>query len=238
MNLRAQSKGSIPYLTTDSVDTADLEPFSPDLYSEIGLNQLLVYAVSYLEEQRYRGTIENIAVVAHRFFPNKYSLIGYPQFPDAARVQRVILHLGPKYVGLLEGKNKIGYHLNDRGKIVAGETAQRLAASSIHSINDAPEPDFLQDNVANRTAVETRIPRIRNSGSFTKFESGKGRDVDDVSLTWEALGLFVSAAEGTKFQAYRELVEAARRHGDEEVEDFLKWIARTRPYIVGTRHTH
>ena len=163
MSPQPRSNEAATYLPSDPVDAAEIEPFSPELYGDVGLNQLLAYAVSYLEGRRYRGTIENITVVTYRMFPNKYSLVGYPQFPDSARVQRVILHLGPKYVGLLEGKNKIGYRLNERGRSVAAETALRLSAPSAKRDKESLAPGFWQDNIANRTAVDTRIPRIRNS---------------------------------------------------------------------------
>lgn len=211
------------------VDSSRIIVFEYEKYKAIGLNDLLAFVVYFLEGERYAATFENIAVTSHRMFPAKFSLVGYPNFPDAARVQLVILHLGPKYVGWLEGKKKTGYHLNARGKEAAIRVTNQLDMPQTRSTSS----EFAQDNLANRTAVETRIARLRDSASFKQYISGKRYEINDVTLAWEVLGLFITADDLTKAETYRQLGEAAHLQKDREVERFLLWIAKERPYLVG-----
>ncbi|MBI2917613.1 MAG: hypothetical protein HYY01_06415 [Chloroflexi bacterium] len=217
-------------MVAETLDPAKLPSYQYESYSEIGLNDLLTHVVHFLEGHKQAATFENITVAAHRMFPGKFSLVGYPQFPDATRIQLVILHLGPKYVGWLEGKKKTGYYLNARGREAAKAASLRLGASQSGS---DPASEITQDNLANRTAVETRIARLRNSTSFKQFAAGDGQNIDDVTLSWEAFGLFITADGLTKAETHRQLLEVARRQRDRDVEQFLNWVSRERPYLVG-----
>lgn len=204
-----------------------------NLYSEIGLNDLLAYAVWTLDKEKLRPTFENIVVCAHKMFPEKFSLVGYSEFPDAARVQRVILHLGPKYVGWLNGKNKTGYSLNQRGIEAADKTAIRLQRKYDGSQLVDSANHKLQDNVAMRTAVETRLKRIRESNSYRLWAAGTTHEIKDELLIWDSLQLFITADDSTKAEVYRALVRTARDHDDSEIQQFLAWIKKQRPYLTG-----
>jgi|GEM_PF-1932732 len=217
-------------MAAERLDPSRLPSYPYDSYREIGLNDLLARVVDFLEENKRAATFENITVAAHHMFPAKFSLVGYAQFPDATRVQLVILHLGPKYVGWLEGKKKIGYYLNARGRDAAKATAARLGTPPS---TWALASNFAQDNLANRTAVETRIARLRDSASFKQYTAGDGEKVDDVALSWDAFGLFITADSPTKAETYRQLLEAARRHEDRDVEHFLTWVSKERPHLTG-----
>jgi len=213
----------------------DLRLFSTydfNQYSEMGLNDLLAYAVWALDTAGHRPTFENIVVCAHRMFPEKFSLVGYHEFPDAARVQRVILHLGPKYVGWLNGKNKTGYSLNPNGIAAAGKAATRLQQKAGNILVEE-KPGGLQDNIAMRTAVETRLSRIRESSSYKLWAEGITHEISDESLIWDALQLFITADDSSKAEAYQGLVKTARSHQDSEVEQFLEWVKKRRPYLTG-----
>ena len=230
MNRRDASREVHEFPLADAtMDPSRLPTYRYDSYRGVGLNDLLAFAVSCLEEWKHATTFENVAVAAHCMFPGKFSLVGYPQFPDAARVQLVILHLGPKYVGWLEGKKRTGYYLNTRGREAARRAAENLGTPQ--SGNTAPK--FVQDNLANRTAVETRVARLRDSDSFRQFMAGNGQAINDVTLAWEVYGLFITADSLTKAETHRQLVEAARRQDDQDVEHFLSWVAKERPYLVG-----
>lgn len=221
-----------------TLDQTLLPEYPHESYALIGLNDLLAYVVYFLEGQKQAVTFENITVASHRMFTAKFSLVGYPQFPDAARVQLVVLHLGPKYVGWLEGKKKIGYYLNARGREAATTTSMRLSAPQDVSTSPATVP---QDNLTNRTAVETRLAQLRNSIGFQSFSAGQCSEIADVTLAWETYGLFITADDLTKAETHRQLMEAAKMHDDKDAEEFLGWLARERPHLVGrrgaTRHT-
>ncbi|MFA5367116.1 MAG: hypothetical protein WC333_04490 [Dehalococcoidia bacterium] len=204
-----------------------------NLYSEIGLNDLLAYTVWTLDTEKLRPTFENIVVCAHKLFPGKFSLVGYPEFPDAARVQRVILHLGPKYVGWLNGKNKTGYSLNQRGIEAVRKTTMRLQQQEGMDLMIKSPKQELQDNIAMRTAVETRLNRIKESNSYKLWAAGTTHDINNEALIWDSLQLFITADDLTKAEAYKGILMTAKSHSDVEVQQFLAWIKKKRPYLIG-----
>ena len=217
------------------IDLDKLKAFSFDSYSQIGLNHLLAYTVYILQKDKQPVTFENIVVAAHKMFPSKFSLVSYPLYPDAARVQLVILHLGPKYVGWLTGKKKTAYHLNTRGIQAVNEVAGLLKGATDEELR-SPGHDssgVSQDNIANRTAVETRFDHIKDSKSYKIYQDGRYADLDDVSLIWDAFQLFISVDDSTKAETYQNLLDTAKRVGDSKILEFITWIAKNRTYLIG-----
>lgn len=217
------------------IDFDKFKEFSFDAYSQIGLNHLLIYTVYTLQKDKQPVTFENIVVAAHKMFPAKFSLVSYPQYPDAARVQLVILHLGPKYVGWLTGKKKTAYHLNPRG-LQAVDEVNALLKGAVDKDMKLPGQNNLgisQDNIANRTAVETRFNHIKDSKSYQIYKEGRYADIEDVSLVWDAFQLFISVDDSTKAETYQNLIDTVKRVGDSEILQFLTWIAKNRTYLIG-----
>lgn len=215
------------------VNLDTLPTFDYQAYSAIGLNDLLAYAVWVLDGFGHPTTFENITVAVHKMFPARFSLVGYPEYPDGARVQLVVLHLGPKYVGWLQGKKKTGYYLNDRGVQTAQRVGQRLQqqGSDAHAMVTSLEEQ--QDNIVNRTSIETRLANIKNSKSYKLYREGKSHEVNDIALVWDVFQLFITADDATKVESYRGLSEATRRLADSGVQEFLAWIAKDRPHVIG-----
>ena len=229
------SKNSLNYHPQIStpIDLGAIQTFSASTYSVIGLNHLLAYTVYVLKSNKQPVTFENIAVAAHKMFPVKFSLINYPQYPDAARVQLVILHLGPKYVGWLNGKKKTGYYLNSRGIQAVNEIIEKLNENKLMG-SPVEEVDLsVAQNVENRTAVETRFAYIKASKSFSSYQEGKFADINDVSLIWDAFQLFISVDDSTKAETYGNLLDTAKRIGDNSIIEFLTWISKNRPHLIG-----
>lgn len=80
-----------------SADLSTLTPIDPERYVEIDHDRLLAYVVTRMNALSLRVTFENVTAAAFALFPKVFCLSGYPQYPDAARVNRTLLHGGPKY---------------------------------------------------------------------------------------------------------------------------------------------
>lgn len=53
--------------------------FSSNLYRDISLDELVTYSIFILLEESKEATFENIVAKCFELFPEKFSLIGYPQ---------------------------------------------------------------------------------------------------------------------------------------------------------------
>ena len=84
-------------------DLVLVAPKSPDRYPDAALTSLTAYSLFWLHRWQLPRTIEAIAILNWRLFPEKFSMVGYPEYPDAFRTNRSLLQMQPKYRNLLTG---------------------------------------------------------------------------------------------------------------------------------------
>src|SRR5205809_3198637 len=118
---------------TDSPSRVRLDsaqPFEESCYREADLAGLAAYTLDWLQRQNTPTTFENVVVAAFKMFPAKFSLEGYPSYPDAARVGRTLLQLGPKYRNWARGSVQKGFVLTQTGLSKVKSVQEQLAAAS------------------------------------------------------------------------------------------------------------
>ena len=87
--------------------------FDPATYSNVRLNDLVVYSMYYLHKQGSAITSEDIISACFTLFPKRFSLRKYPHWPDAGIVSR---RWGDcKSKGYLRGNAIDGFELTARG---------------------------------------------------------------------------------------------------------------------------
>ena len=65
-----------------------LQTFAPELYQDISLNDLVMYAVYVLAESKNEINAEEIVAACFLLFPSRFHLRGYPQWPDSTVVNK------------------------------------------------------------------------------------------------------------------------------------------------------
>lgn len=83
-------------------------------YESIDLDSLVTYAVWLIEQKNETCTFERIVEECFTLFPDKFSLFGYPHWPDSARVNKSWLRCRTDK-GLIKGKVKTGFELTEKG---------------------------------------------------------------------------------------------------------------------------
>src|SRR5262245_34219874 len=96
--------------------------FEMDLYSTLSLSDLVVFAVSYLEERGVVPTTEEIVSICFRLFPSSFALKNYPRWPDSALVIRRLNDDREKKN--IKGNPTDGFALTFKGKQVAKRVAK------------------------------------------------------------------------------------------------------------------
>jgi hypothetical protein len=71
-----------------SLTTNDLPTFKPELYRDISLNELVMYAVYAIAEKNNEINAEEIVAACYLMFPSRFHLRGYPQWPDSTVVNK------------------------------------------------------------------------------------------------------------------------------------------------------
>jgi hypothetical protein len=97
-----------------------MNEFPFELYKNISLDELVTYCVFLVLQEKKEATFESVVAKCFELFPQKYSLIGYPQWPDSARVNKAWLRCRTdcKYIS---GSVKNGFSITSKGlEIIEG----------------------------------------------------------------------------------------------------------------------
>src|ERR1043166_5223443 len=161
----------------DEQDLTSVAAKSSDLYRDVPLVFLTAYSLYWLHEWKIRRTIEAIAVLNWRLFPEKFAMVGFDQFPDAFRTNRSLLQMQPKYRNLLSGAAVKGFSLNERGMEKARELITTLGVpetASGHALGIVKKRDVLPKagGLARSIEPEREVARLRSSKLFEKWKQG------------------------------------------------------------------
>src|SRR5712691_7190785 len=115
-----------PTLIRHEKDLAKIAAKDKALYKDESLAALTVYTLFWLHQWQLRRTIEAVSVLNWRLFPDKFGMVGWPEYPDAFRTNRSLLQGQPKYRNWLTGAARIGFSLNQRGVEIARELIASL----------------------------------------------------------------------------------------------------------------
>ena len=197
---------------------SDLGPYPWDRYENIDLDRLASFGIRVLDERGLRPTFELVVVVLFRMFPEKFGIVGFPEYPDAARVNRALLHCLPKYRNYLTGSAKTGYRLTYAGQGAAEETKELLEGSALPGAGKRQRPS------APRTVAENFMRDVRSSDAYKLFAEG---NTDRIGR-YELLRVLHADSETDRAILRRRLQELAgysEQSNSHDVAKFLTWAA-------------
>ena len=106
-----------------------LEEIDSSKYESVDLDRLVMYAVAKLVQMNIDLSLENIIVATFKLFPSKFSILGYPEYPDATRVEKCLWRCKGKRRDWLGGKTPHGYAVTERGWRIVDQAASLLSTS-------------------------------------------------------------------------------------------------------------
>jgi hypothetical protein len=132
------------------------------LYSNITLDELVTYCVFLSQEEKKEVTFENIVANCYERFPDKFSLVGYPQWPDSARINKSWLRCRTDFK-YIKGSVKSGFVLTEKGIDVVARVQKKLRSSK-------SEKEIVnKKRTAARSREEQFIKEIEKSEIFQKY---------------------------------------------------------------------
>jgi len=87
-------------------------------YEDVDLDHLVMHAIGQLEEIGAELSLENVVVASFKLFPQKFSLLGFPDYPDANRVVKRLWDFTSKKSkkSWLGGKVRQGFVITESGR--------------------------------------------------------------------------------------------------------------------------
>lgn len=193
-----------------------LIPMKKEQYRRINNDRLVVYGVFLLEKNAIEPTFDNVVVTVFKVFPDRFSLIGFPQYPDAKRVHDCLWHCTYKTKNWLNGNAKSGFRLTEKGKYILEETFNKMKSRI--------KVGKVFDTKARRKEVFF-IDWIKRTGAFKKFTNGEGTSISEVEVR-EFLRVSNDATKDVMLQNVKKYRKYAKKIDDTLVEDFLDFIER------------
>jgi hypothetical protein len=192
----------------------NLKPFEENSYALIDNDRLIIYAVSLLEKNNIEPTFDKVVVTAFKLFPQRFALIGFPEYPDGKRIHDCLWHCFYKTKRWLEGNAKSGYYLTDKGKKILLETERRLKG----------EIQVIKEYSAKAKRKEVFfLELLKKSRAYKKFIEGKKDEISNIEIL-EVLRV----SENTKYELVKENLEKyfeyATLLNEENIKNFLKFI--------------
>jgi hypothetical protein len=191
-------------------------PFPSMSYDKMDNNRLAVYAIALLEENGIPRTQEALTVGMFLLFPEKFSLVGFPQYPDTERANRTLLQLGGKYRNWATGDRHAGYTLTDTGHIVLDQTKKLLETPSLQVEKRATPKERTRDPMA-------EVKEIEASSLYANFANGDLEGTNEYGF-WELLQALPYTPKRALRKRLKEMSESAKLADRGNVVEFLKWV--------------
>jgi hypothetical protein len=162
-----------------------------------------------------------LVVALYKFFPAKFSLVGFNQYPDAASVGRTLLQLGPKYRNWARGSVQKGFVLTDAGNAKALEVAKTLSGIQ------TSEPQRLKPRTSRPRTMDFSkdITAIEESSLFQQWKAGAIKRGNSLEL-FDLLGAYAYTPARVLVGRIKTLETIATELGRQDIQDFLSAIRR------------
>jgi len=190
-----------------------LKPFDPAKYENIDLDHLAIYAVGQLEKIGADLSFENAVVAAFKLFPKKFSLPGFPSYPDGKRIHDCLFRCTFKTKKWLGGKTRQGFTINDRSRIFIKEAEDLLDAEL---------------NKKTRASSQTRrkeflLAEVTSSPAYAKFTKREYESISESDVCYLLQGTLDSSRQILKqnLVSLKKFVDELER---EDISKFLNWL--------------
>ncbi len=197
----------------DKEKLKELKPFTESKYKNIDLDHLMMHAIKELERIKADLSYENAVVAAFRIFPIKFSLPGFPEYPDSNRVDQCLWRCSGKTRQWMDGKARQGFNITPRSRVIFKESADLLEGRKSTKTRA----------ISQTRRKETILAETLDSSAYKKFLEGNGNLITEGELCFLLQGTLDSEKDTLKKN-----LDLLKMFADElerkEITTFLEWI--------------
>jgi len=194
---------------------ATLKAYPAHLYDGVNLNWLVLLAVRAVEDNGIALSFEHIVIAAFRLFPNKFSLLAYPEHPDAKRVHDALWRCAYKNRQWLLGKTSQGFAFTERGR-----QQLELARRALQKDYQPTKKTFSQTR-----RWEKLLAEVRSAPAFAKYTRGERDKVSEAECCHVLQGTLDSDRR-VLTDNLTKLREIASGLKQEDVVQFMEWLGQ------------
>lgn len=203
-------------------DVRQFTPLELYQYESIDLNRLAAYGVWILQGNTLPVTFEYLVVVLFRMFPNKFALVGFPEYPDGARIRRALLQLRPKYRNWAYEDTRRG----QKGQFILTETGKKVVEET-RELFQKQHPQYGKRKTPRPStrSVEVELNEIERSPLYASYKSGNTTSIESYEI-WDFLHAFPYTPAKVVKQYLNHLKERAKQAQRDDLLVFLKWVEK------------
>ena len=190
-----------------------LKPLNINRYKNIDLDHLMMYAIGQLQRMGVDLAFENIVVATYKFFPKKFSLMGFPSYPDSNRIGKCLWRRVSKKKGWLGGKIHQGFIITEQSEFFIKEAENLLNGLSFKSTRPKA--------TSQTRRKEALLSEIVASPAYRKYREGQEDSISQADFCFLLQGTLDSSPE----MLWGNL-EALQRFAQElQREDVIRFLA-------------
>jgi hypothetical protein len=145
-----------------------LKPYKLELYQGEALSKLTTIGILKLRSAEIEASFENITVVLYELFPEKYSLINFPQYPDTMKVMRAMTSHCVT-AGYVDGNLKRNsYMLTPKGYKVAEDLLEQIESGTLSQVK--------RSDLKQSKSIRL-VKGVSNTSGFEKFSAKNLKEI-------------------------------------------------------------
>jgi hypothetical protein len=192
-----------------------LKSYPAHLYDGVNLNWLVLLSVRTVEKSGVALSFEHIVVAAFKLFPKKFSLLAYPEHPDAKRVHDALWRCAYKNRQWLLGKTSQGFAFTERGR-----QQLELARHTLQKDYQTTKKTFSQTR-----RWEKLLAEVRAAPAFAKYSKGERDKISEAECCHVLQGTLDSDRR-VLTDNLTKLSEMASGLLQEDVVRFMEWLGQ------------
>ena len=213
----------------NSGEILKLRAFEPKFYDRYSLTSLTAYCLYWLHEWGITTNKENLAVISFKLFPIKFSMVGWPGYPDMDRTNRSVLQMRPKYRNLATSVSEQGVFLNDNGIQEAKALIAKLGAPFFEGeVPASNQRNFVLSErgkgKARSVHAQDILKKLYKSHLFHLYNDSRFAEAVTIDLI-EMLDVYDHTPEREKKIKFKQFMDAAKEMKDEKATAFLSEVA-------------
>jgi len=188
----------------------ELQMLTENKYSDIGMNELIVYTAYKLCDDNRSITREELVLGAFKLFPKKFGLRGHEDWPDSAVIDKRWVDC--RHLEYISGNNKSGFTLLPKGHELVKITEKKLKISSNKKSKD----------YENRTRSGKIASIMESSDGYKKYLIKESiEDLNEFDFR-EILHCTMDSSQEILNRSYSELIQHLETCQKTDLINFLK----------------
>ena len=148
-----------------------LKSYDPQKYNQgITVAKLIAVTLHRMNEEKIEISFENVVVSSHALFPEKFSMLNFPEHPDTMRIDNTLRLDAKKHGQFLKGNRVKGYLLTGLGRQAAEEAIEELESGTQKLVKKLNRKDW---------KIESKLVyAVTKSDAFEKFSTKQFSDIN------------------------------------------------------------